>query len=455
MQAWGRRSRFELRDAGTEPSKSGVIGLIGQALGVAREDDAKIKQLGRCRMGVRADREGRSVVDFHTVGGGGDEDRQVFGTAAAVLTQREYLADASFLIALGYDDHALAEEIREALANPQGLLYLGRKACPVSPHLWQGIVDADPETALRTAFWPSPDRPEEPVRLVLECPYGEGEPRQDQPVSFRPNDRIHLRRWVMTHWIRPEDLVLREEAASTPEKAPPEDEVALPAVGRESRERVERDPGPPQSVHVYFTRAFLNPQSKDVQKDLEDIHALHRRVMSGFNVVPGDGVRARFGALHRIDMDPKAGRCVLHVQSTTEPDWRNWPKGYVADFMGALQNPATASATIILRAGDDYDFLLRGSPAWHSGRISPTVWIETMAARAGFELCDVQIAREPDAKGFRPNAEAEPDRLVYASALYSGRLRVLDPNALCATLLKGFGRGKAWGFGLLTLSRPG
>ena len=33
MQAWGTSSRFDERDTGKEPSKSGVIGLLAAALG--------------------------------------------------------------------------------------------------------------------------------------------------------------------------------------------------------------------------------------------------------------------------------------------------------------------------------------------------------------------------------------------------------------------------------------
>ena len=36
MQSWGLESRFDQRDTGREPSKSGVLGLICAALGKPR-----------------------------------------------------------------------------------------------------------------------------------------------------------------------------------------------------------------------------------------------------------------------------------------------------------------------------------------------------------------------------------------------------------------------------------
>jgi len=38
MQSWGTTSRFDQRDTGKEPSKSGVIGLVAAALGIDREN---------------------------------------------------------------------------------------------------------------------------------------------------------------------------------------------------------------------------------------------------------------------------------------------------------------------------------------------------------------------------------------------------------------------------------
>lgn len=223
LQSWGTRSRFPDRDTENEPSKSGVIGLIGAALGMARDDDATLAQLAVGRMFVRVDRQGTRLRDYHTAGGGvfRGSAHSVHGANGTVLTQRHYLQDASFLVAIGYEDDALAAEIDRALGAPRWPLFLGRRACPPSMPVRAGLALADPETALRSAPWPSPVSPSEPVRLVIEADPGEGEPRQDQPLSFRLHARHFARRFVRTAWIPPDKLTL------LPEGTPPTSLVAL------------------------------------------------------------------------------------------------------------------------------------------------------------------------------------------------------------------------------------
>lgn len=205
LQSWGTQGRFKIRDTETEPSKSGVIGLVGAALGMPRDDAATLAQLAFLRMAVRVDREGTLLRDYHTVGGG-DFRGQKHGVGGkegvTVLTERHYLADAVFLAALGGDDHALVERIAAALADPVWPLFLGRKACVPSAPPFAGIVDDDPESASRKAPWPVPrwgDRAPARLRLVLEA--DAGRPRFDQPVSFQLYERGHARRFVRVEWM--------------------------------------------------------------------------------------------------------------------------------------------------------------------------------------------------------------------------------------------------------------
>src|SRR5581483_3790909 len=103
MQSWGTQSRFSVRDAGTEPSKSGVIGLLCAALGRPRAAD--LSDLVALRMGVRVERPGSVRREYQTAGGG-----RGYGVARAdgspgetVLSNRYYLADADFLVGLEGD----------------------------------------------------------------------------------------------------------------------------------------------------------------------------------------------------------------------------------------------------------------------------------------------------------------------------------------------------------------
>ena len=69
LQSWGTRSRFDNRDSGFMPTKSGVIGFIACAMGLPRGDDRILELDAALRMGVRADRPGTMMVDYQTVTG--------------------------------------------------------------------------------------------------------------------------------------------------------------------------------------------------------------------------------------------------------------------------------------------------------------------------------------------------------------------------------------------------
>jgi len=161
-------------------------------------------------MAVRADREGGAMVDYHTAGAGhfAGQEHRVFGTGDPVITHRDYLTDASFLVALGFEDDALAVEVDHALGDPRWPLFLGRRACPPSLPVRAGLSEADPEAALRASLWPGTAPPSNAVRLVLECLPADGDARTDQPLSFRMHARHFARRFVRTAWITPEELRL-------------------------------------------------------------------------------------------------------------------------------------------------------------------------------------------------------------------------------------------------------
>lgn len=224
MQSWGTQSRFQERDTDAEPSKSGVLGLVGAALGMRRNDTEMLASLCQLSMAVRVDREGTLLRDYHTAGGGTWPGRKTFGVEGSgktVLSNRYYLADASFLVALGTQADAPPEQerlltrIERALAAPCFPLFLGRKAfAPSVPvHVPGGLVEGAPLEALRT----QPFRPSEwhresdnqapaHLRLVVECGPGEGRPRDDVPLSFELYHRQFGRRYVRMDRLRTAEL---------------------------------------------------------------------------------------------------------------------------------------------------------------------------------------------------------------------------------------------------------
>ena len=178
LQAWGVQSHFQTRDTGTEPSKSGVVGLLAAALG--RDWSADITDIARLRLGVRVDQEGTLTPDLHTIA---DVRRANGDLKPRDITTRWYLADARFLVGLS-GELELLQTLHAALADPVWPLYLGRKACVPGepPWLEDGLLDADLETALAEYPWLGYHAGAD-LRLVLEQAHGEGELVFDQPTD--------------------------------------------------------------------------------------------------------------------------------------------------------------------------------------------------------------------------------------------------------------------------------
>ena len=234
LQSWGYRSRFSDRDTGLEPTKSGVVGLLCCALGRTRSESPA--NLAALRMHVRVDRQGTLLKDFHTAGDGIFRGgREYFAPTSSgakgknpVVTERHYLQDASFLVALE-GDSALLETLSEHLADPVWPLALGRRSCPPSePVLVGPLTNQDAMTALcdlplrlhrrhLPTRWDDTegryisDLAPQKLRLLLECSPGDtaGEMRRDVPVAW-PDQ---LTREYTDRFVRQETIEKTPEAA--------------------------------------------------------------------------------------------------------------------------------------------------------------------------------------------------------------------------------------------------
>ena len=69
LQSWGENSKWDHRDSADLPTKSGIIGLLGCALGLPRKDPALVELCSAVRLAVRADRPGIRTTDYQTVTG--------------------------------------------------------------------------------------------------------------------------------------------------------------------------------------------------------------------------------------------------------------------------------------------------------------------------------------------------------------------------------------------------
>lgn len=197
LQAWGLDARFDLRQTAPEPSFSAVLGLICCCLG--RDRSEPIDDLAALRMGVRVDREGRLLRDFHTV----ENVVSSNGKPAKypLVSQRWYLSDAAFLVGLE-GDAVLLKEIHQAFKRPRWTPCLGRRSClPTIPLAAGGLIDLPLRDALQQAQPLAPGS--EQVRLVVDDPRGT-QFRPDRPLASFSQRRYGNRAVLTTLVPRPE-----------------------------------------------------------------------------------------------------------------------------------------------------------------------------------------------------------------------------------------------------------
>jgi CRISPR system Cascade subunit CasD len=182
LQSWGIDSKFDTRNTGRTPSKSGVLGLCGAALGYMRDEDDKLEKLAELNLGVRIDKPGVLMKDFHTA----KSDK------TAYVTNRYYLSDAVFLVGLEGEE-AFLHEIDAAIRAPMFPLFLGRRGCPPEGRVSYGVVSFNLKEALETQMTvadihASRINVEHKPRIVMDSREG-GYSLRDLPRSFSPKHR--------------------------------------------------------------------------------------------------------------------------------------------------------------------------------------------------------------------------------------------------------------------------
>ena len=215
MGAFGDLAGHERRDSAEWPARSAILGLVGGAMGVRRDDSEVQRALTRWRVAVSVLSRGTTFRDFHTVQtvptarikrpvtrrtalealGSGDNP---------LITWRDYYTDCAFGVALwGVDE---AASVAEALARPRFTPYLGRKSCPLSAPMAPTVVKADNEVeALAHVMLPPflEANPASPLLVASDEPLdgGRQEIRWDEPL-----DRIEWHFGPRTvHVHRPSD----------------------------------------------------------------------------------------------------------------------------------------------------------------------------------------------------------------------------------------------------------
>ncbi len=198
LQSWGFASRFQRRTTALHPTRSGIIGMICAALGVAKGSAAEAECLARMESvrltvlaiprqpkGCHQPLDIRRLEDFHTVSG----TRRASGAISrnAVISHRQYLLDSKFGVILAGPRPTL-ESVAEALRDPRWGVWFGRKSClPAAPILRGGAM-ATPKEAL-AALGLAGRKPDEFSRVEEATSFADGtDTLMDAPVNFRTRE---------------------------------------------------------------------------------------------------------------------------------------------------------------------------------------------------------------------------------------------------------------------------
>ncbi|ATM24672.1 hypothetical protein SMD44_p10173 (plasmid) [Streptomyces alboflavus] len=203
LQSWGTVARHTLRDTRPHPTKSGVTGMIAAALGTARTDTTRLRELAACSFAVRTDQPGTRIKDFHTT--------HTRDGKSLPLSDRYYLSDAVFTAALA-GPGPLIETMYTALQFPHYALSLGRRACPPSrpPQFAVEHDSHDPAAVLETVPWQAAAWFQEahPAhRMTIHHDTAATDPaariHHDHPLDFTPGARRHGPRAVASRTLPP------------------------------------------------------------------------------------------------------------------------------------------------------------------------------------------------------------------------------------------------------------
>ncbi|TQE99040.1 MAG: type I-E CRISPR-associated protein Cas5/CasD [Spiribacter salinus] len=214
--SWGEAAVGPTRPSASYPGRAAVIGLLGAALGIRRDDDVRQRSLrDSVQVAVKQISAGVLVRDYHTAQVPQKQPRVTYYTRRdelsqprkrihTILSSREYRCDGYWTVAVSLTgtDWQLSD-LAEALRQPRFHLYLGRKACPLAaPVVPQIVTAAGIREALSSPFPALDGRSENDARQRLgagtEVGYaweGESGDLQPQETRYPYDEPLERGRW--------------------------------------------------------------------------------------------------------------------------------------------------------------------------------------------------------------------------------------------------------------------
>ena len=148
LQSYGTSSHFQTRYTDYYPSKSAVLGLLAACLGYRRDEEEKLRELSTLKFAVRLDQQGSLLRDYHIA----VTDKEIVEKPQTYVTNRYYLEDALFIVALSSKDE-LIDTLIKTIKSPYFQPFMGRRSLPVPVDFFLGVSAEDILDSLRNLPW--------------------------------------------------------------------------------------------------------------------------------------------------------------------------------------------------------------------------------------------------------------------------------------------------------------
>lgn len=224
---------------------------------------------------------------------------------------------------------------------------------------------------------------------------------------------------------------------------------------------------------MYLSKIYMDMTHPLARRDLSNCHSLHQTIMSAFRRSDTPtSARSDKNILYRI-LPQDGSRSVLYVQSSEEPNVIKWEaNGHLrmdfADHHGVKEIP---DPVMLFPKGGLLDFDLLASPCKKIGtslkeerllgkrqngkRVilsSPEQrfdWLNRQGEAGGFKVMNAWEAGNVSTNGVKN----KDNKINLSGVRFRGTLSVLDQETFAKTFQAGIGPGKAYGYGLLMVSR--
>ena len=212
-----------------------------------------------------------------------------------------------------------------------------------------------------------------------------------------------------------------------------------------------------------LARLTLNTLSADVARDLRNPTDMHRTLMRLLPDQLSDTPRADASLLWRLEPGPIPR---VLTQAAHQLTSENLPPGYLTDYATKDIAPIIGNLT----EGASVRFQVTANPTRSTAnptrhtttdsrtrrgrRVSITRvddahdWWTARATQHGLTTVTLTVERQPDLRVHRNNGTA-----TLHAFTFTGIAHIADPTAVADLVRAGIGRGKAWGLGLIALTR--